>query len=184
MPLGLTRRDWVLASLGSAAWAAVASAQEHANHAAESQAPPRFGFFSPAEAAEISALTGQILPSDDGPGAREAGVIYFIDRALTTFDAGLQRDYREGLVALEDTRKKLFPDSASLAALPQTQQLEVVRAIEKTDFFETVRTHTLLGFLGLPSYGGNRGRVGWKHIGFENRMGWQPPFGYYDAEAK
>ena len=32
-------------------------------------------------------------------------------------------------------------------------------------------------------YGGNRDRVGWKLIGFEDRMAYQPPFGYYDAHV-
>jgi hypothetical protein len=42
-------------------------------------------------------------------------------------------------------------------------------------------THTLYGFLGNSSYGGNRDNVGWKLIGFEDRMAYQPPFGYYDG---
>ena len=29
----------------------------------------------------------------------------------------------------------------------------------------------------------NRDRVGWAHIGFEHRMLWTPPFGYYDGEV-
>jgi len=32
----------------------------------------------------------------------------------------------------------------------------------------------------LPAYGGNRGGVGWKLIGFEDAHVFQPPFGYYD----
>ena len=40
---------------------------------------------------------------------------------------------------------------------------------------------TVLGFLGNPSYGGNRGEMGWKQIGFEHDMAYDPPFGYYDA---
>ena len=31
-------------------------------------------------------------------------------------------------------------------------------------------------------YGGNREGIGWKHSGFEDRMSFQPPFGYYDAQ--
>jgi hypothetical protein len=37
--------------------------------------------------------------------------------------------------------------------------------------------------LGNPSYGGNRGKIGWKQIGFEGSMAYQPPFGYYDAQV-
>jgi gluconate 2-dehydrogenase gamma chain len=170
--------------LGAAAWAAVASAQEHAHRAAAGATQAQFEFFKAPEAADIAAISEQILPSGDGPGAREAGIVYFIDRALTTFDASLQDAYRKGMSELQDVRGKMFPGSTNLASLPPDRQLEVVRAIEKTDFFETVRTHTLLGFLGNPSYGGNRDKVGWKHIGFEMRMAWAPPFGYYDAEPK
>ena len=35
-------------------------------------------------AAEIEAIAARIIPSDATPGAREAGVVYFIDRALST----------------------------------------------------------------------------------------------------
>jgi gluconate 2-dehydrogenase gamma chain len=40
-------------------------------------------FFNPVEAAMVEALTARILPgTPDDPGAREAGVVYYIDRAL------------------------------------------------------------------------------------------------------
>ena len=41
---------------------------------------------------------------------------------------------------------------------------------------------TLLGMFSLPSYGGNRGGVGWKLIGFEDAHVFQSPFGYYDRD--
>ena len=31
-----------------------------------------------------------------------------------------------------------------------------------------------------PSYGGNRGGIGWKLLGFEDQHIFDPPFGYYD----
>ena len=33
-------------------------------------------------------------------------------------------------------------------------------------FFETVRQHTIAGFLADPSYGGNRDMIGWKVAGY------------------
>jgi len=132
----------------------------------------------------VVAIAEQILPSDDGPGAKEAGVIFFIDRALHTFDSDKQNLYREGIREARDKARKMFPGAESVAALSSAQQFEMVRAIEKSEFFEAVRVHTLLGFLGSPAYGGNRDQVGWKYIEFEDRMTWQPPFGHYDAEAK
>jgi gluconate 2-dehydrogenase gamma chain len=75
----------------SAHWPAIVAAAEHAHRAAKSSAPQKFQFFTPEEAAEIDAITARIIPSDETPGAREAGVVYFIDRALTTFSAGDQK---------------------------------------------------------------------------------------------
>jgi gluconate 2-dehydrogenase gamma chain len=54
--------------------------------------------------------------------------------------------------------------------------------IDKTDFFELVRLHTIMGFLAKPEYGGNHSHAGWKLIGFDDQMTYKPPFGYYDAE--
>jgi gluconate 2-dehydrogenase gamma chain len=176
-----TRRLWLSQCAGMAALAQVAAAQEHAHAAVQSSAPPKFQTLDPETAAELDAITAQIIPSTGGPGAREAGVVFFIDRALSTFDAHLHDAYRAGMVEVQKKREALFPGSQSVAALPADRQLQLIHAIEATDFFELLRTHTLYGFLGNPSYGGNRDRSGWKLIGFEDRMAWQPPFGYYDA---
>jgi gluconate 2-dehydrogenase gamma chain len=181
--MDFSRRDWIFGSLGSLALASIAAAQEHAHRAVLEPNTVEFEFFDLRGAAEIAAIAAQILPSDDGPGATEAGVIYFIDRALKTFDIDKQEVYRDGLRDIENIRKKMFPTAERIASLSNEQQIELVRSIEKSDFFDVVRTHTVLGFLGNPSYGGNRGKVGWKYIGFEDRMAFEPPFGYYDTEA-
>lgn len=178
-----TRRLWLSQCAGIAAVAEVLAAQQHAHDAAQSKDPPPFTTLDPAEAREIDAITSQIVPSTDGPGANEAGVVYFIDRALSTFDSALRESYRSGMDNVQQKRKEMFPDSASIAALSADQQIQLIHAIENTDFFELLRTHTLYGLLGNPSYGGNRDRIGWKLIGFDDRHVFQPPFGYYDDPA-
>jgi len=179
-----TRRDWLFGLIGPAVLAGIVDAQEHARQALVSRQQEKFEFFDPAAAREVAAIAKQILPSDDTPGAEEAGVVYFIDRALATFESDQQDAYRQGLRNLYEAGRRLFPAYAGMASLSNEQQIELLRSIEKSEFFELVRTHTLLGFLGNPSYGGNRGKVGWKQIGFEDRMAFTPPFGYYDAEGK
>jgi gluconate 2-dehydrogenase gamma chain len=176
-----TRRLWLSQCVGIAALADIAAAQQHAHEAVQSAIPSPFQTLDAATAADIDAITSQMIPSTDGPGAREAGVIYFIDRALSTFDADLREAYRTGMAGVQKKRQELFPGSTNIATLTDERQIQLIRGIETTDFFELLRTHTLYGFLGNPSYGGNRDRVGWKLIGFENRMAYQPPFGYYDA---
>lgn len=165
-----------------AAWPEVIAAYEHA-HTSAGLPAARFETLDANTAAEIEAITAQIIPSTEGPGAREAGVIYFIDRALATFAADRREAYRTGMAQLRQKRLDLFPNSTSIASLTGQQQMTLVRAIETTDFFELLRTHTVLGFLGDPSYGGNRGKVGWQQIGFEAKMAYATPFGYYDAEV-
>ncbi|MFN8662299.1 MAG: gluconate 2-dehydrogenase subunit 3 family protein [Thermomicrobiales bacterium] len=123
----------------------------------------------------LDAMVARIVPGDEGdPGAREAGVTAYIDRALAGpyKDWGLQ--YHEGLrlvnaYALEAYGKKLH-------ALAEDEQDAVVGALEAgkvpgfedggTAFFAMVWAHTIEGLLCDPAYGGNRDAVGWKLIGF------------------
>lgn len=176
-----TRRDLLAAGLGFAATPELLQAFQHAHQASRSSAPTHA--LKPEAASELEALAAVIVPSDDGPGASEAGVIHFIDRALATFDKHQLDLYNEGLKSTQNARRTLFPQSTSIASLTASQQIELVRAIETTPFFEVLRTHTLLGFLGNASYGGNLNGAGWTYIGFDDRMAFQPPFGYYDADA-
>jgi len=181
---GFSRREWLAlwAVSLTAVWPDVAAAHEHARQAAGSGAA-RFGFFDAASAADVEAICAQIIPTDDTPGAREAGVIYFIDRALTTFERERQPAYVEGLAEVQARRAEMFPGSTSIASLPPDRQLALVSAIDGTPFFELVRTHTMLGFFGSPDRGGNRGLVGWRLLGMEGRASYRAPFGFYDAQA-
>lgn len=162
-------------------WPAILQAHEHARRAA-ADSLAKLEFFSPTEASEVETMAAQIIPATDSPGAREAGVIYFIDRALMTFDSEAQTVYRGGLAILRARTNEMFPGSPRFSKLESEQQIQLLTAIEKTDFFETVRVHTIMGFFADPSYGGNRDQIGWKLIGFESRPSFKPPFGYYDAK--
>ena len=55
----------------STSWLAVADAASHAAKAVGAPGPVRLQSLSPEAAAEIEAMIVRILPSDDGPGARE-----------------------------------------------------------------------------------------------------------------
>ena len=134
------------------------------------------------DATELEAIAAQIIPTDDTPGAREAGVIYFIDRALNTFGADNLEPIREGLQDFESSVREEHPGVEAFSALSDNQQIQALRAIEETDFFGAVRTLTIAGMFAHPSYGGNRDKVGWQLLQFDDRHAWQPPFGYYDAQ--
>jgi gluconate 2-dehydrogenase gamma chain len=56
----------------------------------------RLRFFSPQEARTVEALTARILPgTPDDPGAREAGVVIYIDYLLSLEEGFGERTYRE-----------------------------------------------------------------------------------------
>jgi gluconate 2-dehydrogenase gamma chain len=101
-----------------------------------------------------------------------------------TFDRAEQPRYAQGLKDLQARTKELFPAAAKFSALNSAEQVQVLTALEKTEFFALVRQHTIVGFLADPIHGGNRGQIGWKVIGFEGTFAYQPPYGYYDRDYK
>ena len=154
-------------------------ALQHAHRAARS-GTAKLEYLDPTTAAEIESIASAIIPTNDPPGAKEAGVIFFIDRALATFDQDKRELYRTGLAQAQEKRASLFPESRSIAALTNDQRITLLTSIERTEFFDAVRTHTIIGFLAAPEWGGNRGKAGWKLIGLDDSASFQPPFGYYD----
>lgn len=185
MPDSLSRRDFV-ASVGSlsAAWmladpAVRLDAALHAERQVAAQ-QPNLAYLSREQAAEVEAFASRIIPSDDSPGAKEAGVVYFIDRSLTTWAKDQQQVFGDGLKKLAADVAAVVPGQSRLAALPAAQQDQVIGSIERTDFFGFMRFLTILGMFTLPSHGGNRDFIGWKLVGQESAMEFRPPFGWYD----
>ena len=199
------RRDFLqlLGGTASAAWLtanwpALVSAAEHAHQAAKSDRPA-LEVFTPDQAREVEALCACIIPSDATAGAREAGVVYFIDRALKTFFSDTLPVYQKGLDAVQKTTAELFPGVARFAAASEGQKLKIFTHITgeserpegatrrlapgaSPDFFQTLRVHTIFGFLVDPEGGGNRDFVGWKAIGRDPSHSFSPPFGFYDKD--
>ena len=168
---------WVAAN-----YAGILAAEDYVLQASQSGQPMTLAFFTPAQAVEIEAMAAQIIPTDETPGAREARVIHFIDRALTTFAKNAQGAYTKGLDDLQAQTRQLVPTATTFSALTSPQQIQVLTAMEKTPFFTTVRTHTIIGFFASPVHGGNQDKIGWKLIGYDDSLNFRPPFGYYDAQ--
>lgn len=187
--VNLSRRSLVQAIAGIVAtavtplgWGELVHAIDVAQAAEQGAAGAKLLFLTTAEAADIDAVTAQIVPTDDSPGARDAGVVYFFDRALGSFYTQLANDYRAQLAAFQAAYRERHPAARSFAALTSDEQINFLRGIDETPFFQTTRLLTLLGMFALPEYGGNRDGVGWKLIGFEDRHVFRPPFGYYDRD--
>jgi hypothetical protein len=183
------RRSFLLSGGGfltsvwlAAHWPAIAAAAHHADAVSDVPAAAGFEFFSPADAADVEAIAAQIVPSGATPGAREAHAVYFIDRALATFFAAWAADFRPGLGDFQAKFRAANPNSATFSKSDSGQQTAFLKTVERTPFFDSVRTLTLLGMFSSPKYGGNYQGSGWRLMGFVDQHAFAPPFGYYDRE--
>ncbi len=156
---------------------AAACARENARNA------DAFTHLSAAEARTMREFAARIIPSDDGtPGATEAGVVYFADRAIgTPFFAEAVPVVRAGLADL-DLRAKRLGGRNGFASLSVAQQDAMIREIEHTAFFAIARSLVVIGAFADPAYGGNRGGAGWKMLAIEHGTTYAAPFGWYDSE--
>lgn len=183
----LSRRDFLANSASLAKGSllvlsvpAILTACREAGESAQNKAA--FKAFSNEEAAELSAIAARIIPSDDTPGATEAGVIYFLDNIFSES----QREPQ--LVMLRDGLRELGlqvateTNAAYFHELTEVQQDDLLRQNENTPFFATMRYLTIAGTFSLPEYGGNQNKVGYQIIGFEDRGAWAAPYGFYDAD--
>jgi len=182
-----TRRQFLAGAAGlgvawvTGNWPGIAAAQAHAAAVTMTPGSSVLEFLTPEEARDLEAITAQIVPTDDTPGAREAGAVYFVDRSLHTWAAAAAGSFRAGLHEFRRSFAAGHP-SLQFAAADSATQIKFLTQVEATEFFATARFLTLLGMFASPSYGGNRSAVGWKLIGFEDGHAFAPPFGHYDRD--
>jgi len=164
----------------AAHWPAIAAAAAHAHESVTSGGDATLKLLTPAQARDVIAIAAQIVPSGDTPGATEAGVVYFIDHVHAGLYAAQSSDFLDGLAGFQ--RDFAAGHAGRFADLAHEEQLAYLKSIADTPFFQDMRFLTVLGLLSLPSYGGNRDKLGWQLVGFEDRHIWEPPFGHYDRE--
>lgn len=134
-------------------------AQQH-EHAGDAAPPPRAAsyqpsYFSSAEFHTIDVLTGLIIPRDESPGAREAGVSEFIDFLAAHGEHDIQQPMRDGLQWLDAAARTNY--GAVFSELPSGRQNEILAAlafpkdapswaIEGRAFFRLIRRYTVMGY--------------------------------------
>jgi gluconate 2-dehydrogenase gamma chain len=134
---------------------------------------PGCNVFTISQAALVGAIAEQIVPSDDYPGAKEAGVVAFIDKILAgPFGTFYKARYQQGLLMIDELSHTRF--TRDFVSLVSDQQASVLKSLESgtgggsagREFFGLVLQHTIEGYYGDPKHGGNLGGVSWKMIGF------------------
>jgi len=112
----------------------------------------------------VDAICAQIIPSDQDAGAREAGVVNYIDIQLTRHFKPHRDLYRRGLASVDAlSQARWGRPFADLAPAAQTDMLRDVEKKAKA-FFDLILAHTMQGFYGDPRHGGNRDAVSWKML--------------------
>jgi gluconate 2-dehydrogenase gamma chain len=187
-----------IGALGAAAIPAAAPAAETHAHPGNPKAE-KYMFFSAAEVAFVDAAVARLIPADElGPGAKEAGVTYFIDQQLFGGWGTMAKMYRQGPhpegTPQQGYQSPLTPQEIYRAAIRElngfcmkthgkpfdkltaAEQDELLRGLEESKlalesvparfFFNLLLDNTLEGFFSDPIYGGNRGKLGWKLVGF------------------
>lgn len=147
------------------------------------QETSQFVTLSSADAADIAAIAARIMPTTDTPGANEAGVVYFFDRALGAEQQGLYEPIQTGLVDLNSKVSQQYPEKSRFSELDDDTQDLILKTIDDSVFFNDVWMLTMIGFFAMSKYNGNSDNIGWNLIDFKGDHGaWEYPFGYYDAE--
>lgn len=111
-------------------------------------------FFQPEEYACIQVLCDLIIPSDESPGAKDAGVSEFVD-FMAWSDRDLQYAFRFGLAWLDGHCRYLF--QRPFVDLTRAQQTETLEHLayganhrpgeqDGREFFHLIREYTVMGF--------------------------------------
>lgn len=134
-----------------------------------------FEHLTAAEADLLDAIVDRLIPSDQhGPGAREAGVLRYIDRALGGALAASRTAYTAGLASL-DQYAKASRGAGFLELVPADKDSVLIdvetgaaRGFQgsSAQFFAMVLAHTRQGMFGDPFYGGNVNFAGWDLLGY------------------
>jgi gluconate 2-dehydrogenase gamma chain len=138
-------------------------------------------FFTEEEALMVAAAAARIFPSDDsGPGAKEAGVVIYIDRQLGgpwgrdrfrytqgPFDENAPREFGyQGKATPRETYRAGLATLKGFDKLSPEEQDKKLHEIENTHLFALLRQNTVEGMFSDPVHGGNVDMVGWQLVGF------------------
>ena len=89
----------------------------------------KFKFFTPYQATVIEEVTSLIIPSDNSPGAREAGVVFVIDNSMSENNR-LQTLYLQGIEWL-DLMSKMLSGENSFLDLNQDEMIEILNIADQ-----------------------------------------------------
>ena len=182
----MRRRQFLVLSAASIGGVLVYSLDRRASRVFAQEKSPQtlkipLRFFIESEALIVAAAASRIFPSDDsGPGAKEAGVVIFIDRQLGgpygrdryrytqgPFDENAAPEFGyQGKATPRETYREGLKGLKGFDRLSPEDQDKQLGQIETSHFFALLRQNTIEGMFCDPLHGGNADMVGWQLVGF------------------
>jgi len=89
----------------------------------------KFKFLGPYQATVMEEVTSLIIPSDNSPGAREAGIVFAIDNSISEYNR-LQRLYQKGIEWL-DLKARELAGRDSYLDLNQDERIEILNIADQ-----------------------------------------------------
>jgi gluconate 2-dehydrogenase gamma chain len=194
---GMRRRDFIVVPAAGISAAVIAALGGRLAKGQQKLNVP-LRFFTAKQAAIVEAACERIIPADEsGPGAKDAGVVIYIDRQLAGpygydrhrytqppfFESVPEHGYQG-----KDNPRQIYTagitDLGDFSSLTPERQDARLASMERSVFFQLLRTHTIEGMFCDPLHGGNIGMAGWKMIGFPGpSMNWREEIDKHFGEA-
>jgi hypothetical protein len=147
-----------------------------------------FKFFNPHQAQVIEELTSLIIPRDESPGAREAGVVFEIDKTIVK-NQKLKNSYAKGIEASHLMAKQLA-GKESFLDLSQDEMMEILnmayasKSLSSRGVISNQYGSMLPGILLINHLIRQTieifysSELGWKVVGYQGPPQWKGNLGY------
>jgi gluconate 2-dehydrogenase gamma chain len=121
--------------------------------------------------ATLSAVCDRILPRDEDPGALDLGVPEYLDAMLGTKDLATVHEMLGKVFPVLDKEAAKKFSGKKFAEIAPTDQDAILATWQngtesRQKFFDIAVSLTMEGAFGDPKYGGNKGGLGFKMMGF------------------
>jgi len=173
MPQDFDRRNF-LVSIAGGTVALASKGRPGLGLVVESLADGEYRSLSARQGKLLGAITEQIVPTDEFPGATASGVVAYIDGILAgPYGKFYREDYEKGLKSIDAFATNSF--QRDFVSLEPGQQAAVLSQFESGEadgdsgkrFFNLLLGHTFEGYYAKTRHGAEGANPAWKMIGFE-----------------
>lgn len=151
-----------------------------------------FKLFSHYQATVIDELTSLIIPTDEDPGAREAGVVFQLDHIVAS-SPKLKEQYTKGIEWLDYMAEKVF-DKESFLDLTLDEKIKILKIADSGRTSLTHKAYLFIRYRGIiPAvrfFSAIKrqtfevfytSEMGWKMVGYQGPPQWAGHLDYHNC---